>query len=783
MGRAREMHRRNMLLIFGGILILTASLTLFYVRLRLERTVFEQDGWLYDIENKENGEGREATLTKYVFAAGTSYTGKYPDKAVFADAEGNTCALNMYSFVYYSDGSAGSFMGGVLVNLDAYKTDSVMESYYLPERTMLGAAGSGYALSHNGKMLEFRDGIWKEDGKHFLVLSSKLVLIFPGGEQEDLGSKLEIRYLEQGVVQLAAGERAWQMIADGSSVHFAEGYDLDLGSGDLTDSSGKTLMNLADMDEDMTGIIRVKGTDAWSPPTYNFTVIDGKDGEDGETGEIGEEGETGQTGETGEAGEEGSAGESGDSGTAGAAGNMGASIIQFDRESEVYYAAQATLAEWNVSGTTLTGRFTIDPKDMLLSNIILQIVNENGTVLQDSSLQDLFQGGYLYLSENELDDELIDVEFHFENLAEDSQYTLKMSAVYSFEDAEDQGGTSLLFSRDFYTSSLGISVGLDYLTSDSIYMSVKRSEESSVSQLSMEIYEADGTTLVDSISRNLQAGTNSAALGEGQLNSNTDYVVKVMAGNRMLGTYQYKTLKKTPRVGDITVSGKGDKLNMQVYDVQDEDNAILRYIYRIYDNSDTLVKSITTTSSGQISAVVDEETIFYNMEYRMQALVQYADNEKTAEFTTELSESVTLYRANEIMITYAPGSGTGVVGSRELLGEFTIDPGEIEITYSASSPIYLEITANAGAYRETQTIIYEPARRPASIRDGKYIIPLVMTDDTGNTSIYKMPGTLAETTYQFNFYGIYFDEDILLEDPYAEPVYGLLGSYTITTDQ
>lgn len=210
---------------------------------------------------------------------------------------------------------------------------------------VLASREENYVIDNNGAELEFGNFINLLDEDKFMVRSGGIMTVsLANGQNQEVDSGyLEIIYPEENIVRIYNEDYIWQSIAEGCRITLANGVVIDLGEKAVYDSNGNPRFTIEDVAMDLvsgSGIaVQSDSASQWTPPSFEFEVIDGVDGvsgedgqqgvdgtngEDGISGEDGMDNEDGQDGEAGEDGAEGDSGSSGDDGASGSSGATGA---------------------------------------------------------------------------------------------------------------------------------------------------------------------------------------------------------------------------------------------------------------------------------------------------------------------------------------------------------------------------------------------------------------------------------------------------------------------------
>ena len=450
----------------------------------------QQDGYVNWVD--DTGE-----YEKINFGSGTGYKYLYPDKVSLKDQEGKHYRIDDNSFAHYSDGSAGSFSDGFLLDTERMSA-GLVQSYYLTAGTMVVGQNGEYAIDNNGAQISLRDFIWRTGEDHYLVAGEGLTMIMPDGSSVTPDGYVEVTYLEDGVVQMIADEQVWTTVAAGAEIDWS-GTRLKLEEQTIEDENGTRTIALNALNESDADVVHVSGTAGqWSTehPTWNFTVEDGQNGTDGEAGDNGEDGvagEQGAQGSDGDQGTTGSTGAAGKDGAVGAEGKRGKSAI-VKNDSDTVLDVLVQLVSYDATEDSVSGKFTIQQGDWDLRNLKLTIqdadtkATEATITFQEESDLSLSQNGWAIEGNvSDTDDEVYEFTFQYGNdLEADKNYRLTLTADY-YKDEVNMGNKTFL-DRTFFTSSEGISIRQQGVSENSVEVSLKRQKENQA--LSLILYSS-----------------------------------------------------------------------------------------------------------------------------------------------------------------------------------------------------------------------------------------------------------------------------------------------------
>lgn len=777
--------------IYTAIMVLTlliagAAAAFGISRSAKEASVFWGDGYVLSFQNGENG----AVVPEPVyFTAGTRYKTSYDGRITFQDMYGKKQQISADAFIHYADESVSTFHSGVVMEMNEL-SKGLLNYYSLGADSIMNRQGEGYLLDNQGTPLEFQDYVWKIQEDRFLVSSPELLLTMPDGTEEKLSGYLELEYIDKGIVRLSNAERAFQMLAMGSSLRLSDGSVLHLEDRSV-EKDGQVSLYLPEilLDELAGSNIPVvpSETKPVKVPTFDITTIDGEEGqaglagETGETGEAGEEGKSGDAGEAGEEGEEGDEGEEGEEGQDGDEGAEGDSGS--DGKSGEAGAAGATGGTGGGGGGTGGNADKVVMPVYVLSEFVYDITKASGTIDVDNA-EDVngveMTGGTLSIMDT-LDNTVIDsesydadtlssfsrLEFSTDKLDPDQKYKLMFKASYLLtgsEEGTDSQGERTFLTRTFSTTSFGILESYLYATENSLAVTLEKLEYAGDGQVRVILFDKDGQQQ-DLITVNAADWTGSGKSKSYKaefvdLTSNSGYTVRVEVLDSATGAYvevsesEYRTLKKAPQIKKPPIVANNPKGYFEIRPelgteadpgIVDPDHAITAYRYDVYtyvgDKPGTLVAQIYGEGTSATAIYIDGENIQRNVDYVARLVAEYNDNEKIIETESDWTEAFFMGENTGVpYLVFQPDEAAGGVNYDQIIGNLTVELNGAPLEIGDFKN--LTLTVYHDQFGEKPYYVW--SERPDNLE--KLTVPVRLT------------GLNANTTYRFNLHGYYKDE-------------------------
>ncbi|MCD8077287.1 MAG: hypothetical protein LUE63_02710 [Lachnospiraceae bacterium] len=533
--------RRRLLLIVSIVAVfgvLTGTLSIW--RYNQIKTTFAADGYILAEESDTD------TVTVAYFASGTAYRTSSEGGIVFESSLGGTEKVSSASYIHYTDVSISALQEGMLADLDEV-TDGLLEFYYLAEKMVMTNSGEIYTIDNNDTQLSFTNFLWVLSEDKFLVQAGDgmTLTLANGSEHEITSGYFEIEYPEENIVQIANEDSLWRSVAEGCFLTLNNGVTIDLGTRSVLDATGETVYTISDVALDLasgTGIaVQSTSATSWTPPTFEFNVVDGEDGEDGESGaageageavdegEDGQDGDAGDDGDAGEAGEDGESGESGgdgssgtsggdgssgtsggdgssgtdgssgSSGTDGASGSSGSTASSSSSSSGELGSAlgQVLISYISYDCSTVTFDFYAEDTDTLQyqDNYVEIIETSTGRVVVTMEY-DEYEGFDTAIPESNSDNQ---IELTYTGLSPDTEYRINIYCQYRVTSASgDVTGTKAFATRTFYTASEGVTMEASALDQASVQVTLELKDYSTANtarlKVTFEGADEDGET-------------------------------------------------------------------------------------------------------------------------------------------------------------------------------------------------------------------------------------------------------------------------------------------------
>ena len=518
-----------------------------------------EDGDGYIISSSMTEEG--VVSTRQYFDVDTSYKNTYSGEVEFKNTSGDNVLVSAESFVHYLDGSLGLLKKAAVLDLGSLTDDKekVITYYSMFPETVLSQIAGNYTAELQGNRIAFNTIMVKTGEDKYLIAAPNMSVKIDDTEHTFANSYVEVTYFDGGIIRVENQELTFQSISQTMDVYI----------GDIRIDLRNKRIFKNDVDVLDLALLTIDTNDAIALTEYTPTETSGEDGGDGGSGSADGSATGGDAPITAE--------ELIDRNILGdlASGSIDTNI-DTDGEINEYERLQEpmfTVTSQNVTANSYNATVEVeDPDGLLTGDTFIQIIeiSTNNIVFQER-----YTDGETYF------------EVNTENLTPETGYAFTVTADY----IKDNTTYSKSFiQKTFVTEAVGISFDLNYSTTDTIAIDVKRSAYSNVSGLTVGLYDEAGLELKSASLSFESSNTHTVTFSE--LNSNTAYVVKLedfhylnaIVANDFTMSNTYMTLKQRPTFGEatFTINKRDGVFTLSVNDISDVDGGILKYRYEIY---------------------------------------------------------------------------------------------------------------------------------------------------------------------------------------------------------
>ena len=631
--------------------------------------VFQSDGHIFAEKNNK-------TTEKYFFDTNSKYK-IVDDNVKISMKENEVVTIPADTFIHYKDGSISTFSKSVVLDLDEVEQDKSNYTYYnVFPGTIFVKNGSKYSVNYLDKKLSFTNFLLKINNEKFMIVGNKIKLKIGDNEKEIENNYLEISYLDGNVLKIDNQGVSFQSVSDEVSIEIGNNTLIDFVQKNVYSNKEKKL-SLGEITVDSDDNIPISADDN--------KFIDGE-----ETDEDSSDGKS-----SSKSNSDSNSNSGGKKYTRDQLPNMSSGVVDTTTDSleEIIDAnARVKDAEFKVVNMDVNA-------NRLRASV--QIVDEAAVFSGDINIKiiEANTNKVVYETNDDSGSNMIDIEN--EALDPETNYILVLNSDYRKNDVTYNKD---FVQKTFITDAIGVTLDKYYVSENQLQVNVKKSSYSDVVSVDVALEDNDEKT-IKTLTVPLQLGDNILSFGE--LTHDTRYKVRVynfvyqdsIVTDGFTILKAYETLKKKPTIGDITFSmdKKEGKFNMLVNNMLDPDGGITSYKYEVYDArtiDDANAKPITIVeknTNASASLKIDGNNIKRGVPYVFRVVMNFNDNEKEYDYTTEYSDvmkvdgvAFPVVKFNKREVTFEK-----ITGDIEIIDEgntINLNDGSlIKVTYTSSS--------------------------------------------------------------------------------------------------
>jgi len=561
---------------------------------------------------------------RYFFNKDTGYRKNLSSMVEFTDVDKKEVSILADSFLHYDDESLSFLKNGAILDLDSIDGEGAVKFYNITSASIIEKDNDKYLIRAKNGDIVLDNFIGRINDNKYIIVGD-LQLKLTGNTNLIEGEYFEIVYVEEGVVNIENKDVKYQVMADDTTIRVGRNIVIDLGDKKIT-SGNEDVMSLT--------AITIDGNE-------NVEIIPSVTVEEKEEGEGGT-GNGDGTGGGGDGTGEGNGETNGEG--AGGTGQTGKEPVENIKEILI------TLKDVVIGSTNVEVTFDIaNAKEE--DSFSLQVVN-------------LSTGRTVDMVNSVVSEVPINVSL------------LSPNTKYLFTVSNNRDGNKY-FQKIFETAGFGIKLEKMYATSDTILYQVLIDEGTDITNAKLSLYRYDekekkNVPVTDEFGnpREELIETN----GEGiikeipfdGLKSNTIYTAVLdefsIASANFKDLYNVTltsmTLKKTPDFSkmDVIVNAEAGQFELLLGEVVDEDRAIEKYTYKIYDKltNEEAISPITKTNASPLIVKLGdgEDQLSNETNYYYSVIVEYFDNEKYIEYIK--TRELTFIMGSDPFITVVP---------------------------------------------------------------------------------------------------------------------------------
>ena len=574
---------------------------------------FSKSGYIIDVNKTTEGNNKS---TVYYFNNETKYKNRYDEKVIFDDVNGQKVGVSQASFIHYDDESIGVLKKSVILNLNEIE-EQIPKYYNIFSNAILQKSKDSYNIDNLGKTLSFKKFIIKVNNEKYLIVSPTITAYLDGTTETKINSNyIELSFIDEKVVNIETKDVKYQTIGKEAYIDLGNDMKLSLDNRYIF-IKDEAKISIDQMIIDSSDNIEIQ-------PIEEKPEEENKDGNEEENNEDNNGNNGYNQGQDGESGQEGND-------SIASSGEVETEVV----ESELSLPT-ADLGDLEIAANKIEGTIKIIDNDSLIVGGSTTKIIENST----GKIVELIEG----------EEGKYNIEVSSNRLLPDTIYNLTTTISYKKNDITY---TMDIVQNVFQTSSLGISLEKDYVTSDKISYNLIFDEYTKVKSCNVVLKDTNGGTIETIfVEKNLDS-TTSNILFSG-LTSNTKYsiIVDNILYNDYIASSEYaieesvKTLKEKPNLGtpNYQINRKENKFILQLEGTSDKGNGIESYKYQVFDKrlmnsgNGNPIKVIEKQNLSTIDLPIDSNIIYRGVAYVYNVIIEFYDNEKYIEYVTTYSE-------------------------------------------------------------------------------------------------------------------------------------------------
>ena len=564
----------------------------------------------------------------------TPYRINLNERVVFSSDTGDIYEISQDTFLHYSDNSIATLKNAAFVDLNGLGS-SIVPYYNITKKSIIRYNDGGYTIKNGEEELYFDDILVRINEEKFIVAGKNISAKIAGVDGLLRADYFEITFIENGIVLIENDKDTYQVTAE-DTVIYAGNTVIDLGT--------KNIMYGSEIRLNMTELTIDGNENITIVPEENPVIDNGNGGGAGE----GENTESNNVESSTESREESSE-ESSIESTESSEESIESSVESIESSEESIEESQeestepepiddevsVELVKLMVTTKSVTANMQVQNPLFLRGELNVKIINpKTGKEVPFIEKPVVGVNGVLNIYNDKLD--------------ANTNYMLEVS------ETKNDGTVVQYLQRMFATSAFGINLRKIMISDSAADYEVLFEEETPAESVVVTLYE--GTDQVENST--MTVTKDSPTFGFTNLNSNTTYTIKVIGysvgavteiNQNGYVTRSFKTLKRKPSIGSISVDNVGDKsFDLRINDIDDPDGAIINYTYYIYNTEDVTLDSMGQEVSkieydkSNLIVSIGEYNIKDNENYVFKSIIEYNDNERIREIETEISNSFKL---------------------------------------------------------------------------------------------------------------------------------------------
>lgn len=552
----------------------------------------------------------ESSTKKYFFTSGNKYR-ILDNKVDIETTKNENITIPVETFIHYDDGSISTFSKSAILNLNDL-SKKTYNYYNIYPGTVFTKNNTNYTVIYLDKRLNFNNFLLKISDTKYMIVGNKMELQIGDIKKVIENNYLEVSYLEGNIIKIENQGVSYQNISS----------DVTITIGDtIIDFSGKNIYLKGERKLSL-GEITIDSDDNIEINKEENAAITNKYQKDNKTNENQSNNSSKNNHEK--------------------LPSINNGIINTEEDSieEIIDStsrikdAEFTVTEMDVTSNRLRAEIAVSDKEAVLEGDMSVKIVETGT------------NKIIYETTVESGTNTFDVET--EDLRPETNYILIINSNYSKNEVKFNKD---FIQKTFMTEPIGISLEKNYISDDSLEVSINKANYCNILSLKVTLKDKNGTIIS---TKDVILNNSETTVNFNKLTHNSKYTVELsnfiykdaIVSNDFTMSKTFTTLKSKPTYGttSFTINKKNGEFNMILKNVSDPDSGIVSYRYEVYDARNIAagdkipLATINKTDASSATLKINDSDVKRGVPYVFRVVIIFNDNDKEYEYTTDLSD-------------------------------------------------------------------------------------------------------------------------------------------------
>ncbi len=678
----------------GVILITIIILISFLIYITIENQnskikTFDESGYILQASNSQEN----TDINRIYFDKEQEYTENYMEQIEFEDVQGNPTTIEQDDFIHYGDGSIGVFKNAVLLNLDEIEKETIVY-YTLPVNKTLLKNQDKYTVMNLNDELEFTNLILKISENKYLIASNQITLTLDNGaETKEINGYLEIEYIDNEIIKIYNQELSYQTIASNVNIQIPGDVKVDL-SNKIISKANVPLLSMENMVLDSDDNIDIVDLASYEVEDAEENVEELNETENQTISEENNQSST-QNGQTSSSTNNDN---SQNTNIQGNTNNTDTGLGETTGDTNFVPSVDVSSLQITEPTFKIVGFETSSVK----MQAEIEIIDEQLVLTGSSTVRIIKNNTNSEVYTSEIPEGVYTSIISYENLEPDNEYTLEIKGQYKVGDITYN---KTFVYKIFRTNIMGVELKKEVFTPNSLSFEMEFQQDTGVQSAVVELTDINGNY----IEQKTVTQTSDKIITFNGLVNNSSYIVNIkdviidnVKYSNTSYTQQHVTLKQYPTISstpEFQYDERNNQVNLKLNGISDKDKGIQSYTFMVYEEKDygninkkpvveinsSTPETVITVDKEEIKdngeTVKIEGDINRNTEYYFEVIVEFYDNEKYQELTSNRSSTMKFDKLQIPTIKFNEGfdiDGNSLVTFERIQGEIQIsDPANM----------------------------------------------------------------------------------------------------------